>query len=245
MVFNVFEDHETWSDDQIKLHPEELIVQYILPCFVASFLEFADNTDVEQKDKENYVKIVHELIKGFEVDPYKVAYMEGPFSGGFSPYILISPFLYYVSLWQTELLCNGLQKALGSSPKAIKVADTIDRNFISVLMDYNNTRLNFKNEKYGSALWGNLEVMWRIELHQIFSRILKAIEAAVPGSLPKLMAVEMTVIANICFEDHTDRFVNPNPTTVSLSKISVFDQKRKRGSSSFLSILGCVYFQLH
>lgn len=216
IMFNVFEDQESWTENnQIKLHPDQQFYQYVLPCFVASLLEFADNDDVELLHKENYVRIVHELIKCFEVDPYRVACMNGPFAGGISPYYLtVGPFIKNVALWQQKILVKGLQTALGSSPKAKNVAETLDRNFISVLLDHENT-LDFKLDKYRIE-----KHLWRIQVHRLFSRILNAIKAAVPGSVPNLRALEMTLIANICFTDHLNRLLDKaDATTVGFIDI--------------------------
>jgi hypothetical protein len=216
MMFSVFEDHETWSEGQIKLHPDQQIVQYVLPCFVASLLEFADSNDVDQKDKETYVKIVHELIKSYEVDPFKVSCMDGSSVGAFSPYYLLGEYLHCVTYWQAELLIKGLQKALGSSPKAIKIAKTLDEKFIAVLLDTDNTQLDLeKAEKTNLHLvW----IRWRLELYRLFRKVMEAIEAAVPGCLPNLKALEITAFANISYEDHTDVETTPF-TNVSLSTV--------------------------
>jgi hypothetical protein len=46
-------------------HPEILTVQYILPCFVASYLEL-EQTDKSSQAKEEYLRFVHELVKSYE-----------------------------------------------------------------------------------------------------------------------------------------------------------------------------------
>jgi hypothetical protein len=220
-MFHVFEEHESSTKGHNKLHPEQQIVQYVLPCFVASFLEFADHTDVEQKDKETFVKIVHELIKGYEVDPYKVAYMEGPFSGGFSPYLLVNGLLYYVVHWRTQLVFDGLQRALGSSPKATNLVKTLDSKFFAVLLDQNNPLLEL--DPTGShrlhRIWG----MWRVLVCRLLARIANAIQKAVPGCLPNLKALEMTLIANMLFVDHTPPIYAAN-VSIYHGRVRFFNQ---------------------
>jgi hypothetical protein len=50
-------------------HPEILTVQYILPCFVASYFEL-EMTDESDKAKEEYLRFVHELVKSYEQHEY-------------------------------------------------------------------------------------------------------------------------------------------------------------------------------
>jgi hypothetical protein len=50
-------------------HPEIIAVQYILPCFVASYLEL-ENTDESNKVKIEYLRFVHELVKSYEQSEY-------------------------------------------------------------------------------------------------------------------------------------------------------------------------------
>jgi hypothetical protein len=50
-------------------HPEILTVQYILPCFVASYLEL-ENTDESNQAKEEYLRFVHQLVKSYEQQEY-------------------------------------------------------------------------------------------------------------------------------------------------------------------------------
>jgi hypothetical protein len=46
-------------------HPEILAVQYILPCFAASYLEL-EQSDESSQAKEEYLRFVHELVKSYE-----------------------------------------------------------------------------------------------------------------------------------------------------------------------------------
>lgn len=46
-------------------HPEIIAVQYILPCFVAAYLEL-ERTDESNEAKEEYLQFVHELVKNYE-----------------------------------------------------------------------------------------------------------------------------------------------------------------------------------
>ena len=46
-------------------HPEIIAVQYILPCFVASYLQL-DESNVSDKAKEEYLRFVHELVNSYE-----------------------------------------------------------------------------------------------------------------------------------------------------------------------------------
>jgi len=155
---------------------------------------------VEQKNKENYVKIVHELIKDSEVLPYKVA---SPFQAHESPYALAGQCLFKVILhWQAELLLWGLQIALGPSLKATSVTKILHKNFITVLMGFKKIPYQpvdklEKDDKLSECYL--VQELWPIQVYRLFGKILKAIGAAVPGSLPDMYAValEMTVTANV------------------------------------------------
>lgn len=46
-------------------HPEIIAVQYILPCFVASYLEM-ERTNESSQAKEEYLQFVHQLVKNYE-----------------------------------------------------------------------------------------------------------------------------------------------------------------------------------
>jgi hypothetical protein len=46
-------------------HPEITVVQYVLPCFVASYLDL-ENTDESNEAKEEYLRFVDELVKNYE-----------------------------------------------------------------------------------------------------------------------------------------------------------------------------------
>jgi hypothetical protein len=210
-VFNDIQDHRNWAQNQIKIHPDQQFDQYILPCFVASLLDFADNDDVEQKDKENYVKIVHELIKDSEVHPYKVA---SPLHGFQSTYLAAKDSLHFVILhWQAELLHRGLQMALGLSSKANKVVEILNKNFVSVLMEFKKIP-DFveKMEEFSFIL---VQDLWPIQVYRLFGKILNAIEAAVPGSLPNMYSavLEMTMMAHTSLEEPTFRFRNDTVPT--------------------------------
>jgi hypothetical protein len=50
--------------------PEALVVQYILPCFVASFLDLDKDPSVSLKHKAKYQEFIHELIKCYERHEY-------------------------------------------------------------------------------------------------------------------------------------------------------------------------------
>jgi hypothetical protein len=208
----MFEDQEFWTKNQMKLHPDWQFVQYILPCFVASFLEFSENDDVEREDKKNYIKIVHELIKSFEVNPTKIATMMGPYPGGFSPYELQGFAFYNVLKWQKHLLQSGLHKALGSSPKSEKVSEIFEGNFLSVLNDFQDTNLlKLKNDEYSHYMYG----LWCVQVYRLFDKMLKAIAAAVPDCLLNLRSLEMTMMANVCCSDYYFRFMKKDPNAVS------------------------------
>lgn len=217
MVFNMYEDHESWSENQIKLHPDWQFVQYVLPCFVASLLEVVDNNYVEQKYKENYVRIVHELIKGFEVDPYKFVSMRGPYPGGFSPYVNQGLSFQELMKWQNILIFAGLLKALGPSPKSRKVTEIFGTKFLAVLIDFlgSNNVENIKHDNYTHYMC----TLWCIQVYRLLGRILKAIEAAVPDCCPSLKMLEMTMMANICSYDHSFRLMNR--TNVSFMQLIV------------------------
>jgi len=47
-------------------YAESQVVQLILPCFVASFLDMDKDSSVSQESKEMYLSFIHELIKSYE-----------------------------------------------------------------------------------------------------------------------------------------------------------------------------------
>jgi hypothetical protein len=55
-------------------HPEMLTVQYILPCFVASYLEL-EQTDKSSQAKEEYLRFVHELVKSYEQRDFSLQFL--------------------------------------------------------------------------------------------------------------------------------------------------------------------------
>jgi hypothetical protein len=71
MVFKMIEKQYSslMKGPPYHYHPEILTVQYILPCFVASYLEM-ENTDESNKAKEEYLRFVHELVKSYEQHAY-------------------------------------------------------------------------------------------------------------------------------------------------------------------------------
>jgi hypothetical protein len=50
----------------VNIYPEIHFVQFILPCFVASFISLCKDTTVSAEGKKFYMRFVHELIHSFE-----------------------------------------------------------------------------------------------------------------------------------------------------------------------------------
>jgi hypothetical protein len=68
---------ETSSGTQPMLwHPECATVQYLLPCFVATFLKMQCDSSVSRAQFKNWLLLVHELLLSYEQNPYEQTFTE-------------------------------------------------------------------------------------------------------------------------------------------------------------------------
>jgi hypothetical protein len=68
---------ETSSGPQPMLwYPECATVQYLLPCFVATFLEMHKDPLATRAQTRNWLLIVHELLLSYEQNPYEQSFTE-------------------------------------------------------------------------------------------------------------------------------------------------------------------------
>lgn len=58
--------YKTLTRGPFHHYPESLYVQYILPCFVASYIDLMENTQVSAKAKEKYLLFVDTVVKSYE-----------------------------------------------------------------------------------------------------------------------------------------------------------------------------------
>jgi len=62
---------KTLSCGVFKFYPERLFAEYLLPCFVANFLDVKDDSEVNGRAKqEDFMLFVHEIIKSYEEKEY-------------------------------------------------------------------------------------------------------------------------------------------------------------------------------
>jgi len=71
LVFKMIETQFKTVNEPFTFYIECQVVQTLLPCFVASFLDMDKDTSVSQESKEKYLNFIHELIKSYEEYPYE------------------------------------------------------------------------------------------------------------------------------------------------------------------------------
>jgi hypothetical protein len=68
---------ETSSGPQPMLwYPECATVQYLLPCFVATFLEMRKDPLATRAQLKNWLLLVHEILLSYEQNPYEQSFTE-------------------------------------------------------------------------------------------------------------------------------------------------------------------------
>lgn len=70
MIEKQFENTQISETKYFYLYPECLTAQFLLPCFVASFLDLCKEKNVPQAEKDQYMRFVHELILSYERHPF-------------------------------------------------------------------------------------------------------------------------------------------------------------------------------
>lgn len=71
MIEGQFEKTQIPGAQSFFHYPECLTAQFLLPCFVASFLDFCNEKTASQVEKDQYMGFVHELILSYERYPFQ------------------------------------------------------------------------------------------------------------------------------------------------------------------------------
>jgi hypothetical protein len=209
-VLSIADSHIRWEVNQAMLNPDWQFIQYILPCFVASFLDFSENNDVDFVNKQSYLRFVHELIKGFEKRPYKTTNVHGALPGGYSPYKLSPQTTQQTICWQDELIQRGLYNCLNvsktNSYEAVKLLNVIHKNFFSVYMDCFRKTMKDHTFLFDEAT-ENLNAEYLVHIHYLNSRVLDALKIVTPESLVNVGALDIYMSMGIFMCDYFARYV--------------------------------------
>jgi hypothetical protein len=210
-VLSIADSHNRWEVNQAMLNPDWQFIQYILPCFVASFLDLSQNNDVDFVNKQKYLGFVHELIKGFEKNPYKVTNVHGALPGGYSPYQLSPQTTQQTICWQDELIQRGLYNILNfsksNSYEAVKFLNMIHKNFFSVYMDCFRKTMKDHTFLFDEAT-ENLNAQYLVHIHYLNSRVLDALKIVTPESLVNIRVIDIYMSMGIFMCDHFARYIN-------------------------------------
>jgi hypothetical protein len=78
LVFKMLKrQFETWSGIEPMLwYPECATVQYLLPCFVATFLDMYKDPSANRTQTGKCLSLVHELLLSYEQEPYEQSFTE-------------------------------------------------------------------------------------------------------------------------------------------------------------------------
>jgi hypothetical protein len=95
-----------------KLYEELPFVQFILPCFVASFLDMHKDKSIPQSNVAWYLRFVHELIKSFEANENKDTTVESFEKAFCCSFLNLAENIPISILWKAEMIQFGIGKAI-------------------------------------------------------------------------------------------------------------------------------------
>jgi len=135
----MLESHFNSTPKWRRFYPEMNFVQYILPCFVVSFLDLAKDPSAKPEGKKWYMQFVHELICTFETEENYKNSSDCMVPKTHSPYHLLigggEP-TDNILLGRIELILKTMNLGIcGSAESKSQVVEEIDHKFLSVLRD--------------------------------------------------------------------------------------------------------------
>jgi len=201
MVVGMLEDHLSATPKMRIYHTEWQLVQYLLPCFVAMFLDIHQDSGIDIQGKILYLQFVHELIKSFEVNPYLATSLFGTFSGGYSPfYFYAQDKLRTVVFWQVQLAKSGIGKILNASGNCSEKASEFEKQFARCphLFIFQNPSKNAG--KLTEAHTSSVSMPWLLQVHSFMSRIILAMNAVTSNSLfPRYQLIDAMLTVHTIF----------------------------------------------
>jgi len=98
-----------------KFYEEIQFVQFILPCYVASFLDLCKDSSVSREKTAWYLRYVHELIKSFEEKENEETANGARFQSFCCSYLTLAENIPTSIFWKAELIQCVISRAMMGS----------------------------------------------------------------------------------------------------------------------------------
>jgi len=145
----------------VKLvYPEQLALQYLVPCFVASFLKFYKDPSVSRDKKKEFLLFVHNLVESYETKEFCQEVTNSQIHGQKKPFI------------------NFSQGRCGVATKTI-LFQTRVAVFFDELFAGRESFLNRKSSaifKHDTYAYKGLEIEWLMQLFMLNCRMNKCVD---------------------------------------------------------------------
>jgi len=139
LVFKMLEKQYLSRRAKLKVvYPEQQVVQYLLPCFIASFLDLYKDPKVSKNKKKEYLQFLHLLVESYERQEFcqevssvaRGQFKKVPFSFQAQGFALVADKTYKCQIF----LRQKLQVMLGGS----RVLDNLFDNECMTVLNYQN-----------------------------------------------------------------------------------------------------------